>query len=195
MDLEEMKLDLQTQLQEIQNSQMQMQTFLESMSNTGQTSERESLKEFVFKMQDDLNRNNAKRLSESVAQISEAIETAVTGATDKSTARISTAEKSFLETVKNAKKEIAEAVREQRKAIFTSWGTCLGLVLIGGMCFCLGAFWWDYCRIKKELLNDLAIERIQKDAVAEYKKELIEDRDEINKIIEAHNARIEAKKK
>ena len=92
---------------------------------------------------------------------------------------ISSAESLFLETVKNGKTEITKAYQEQRKAIFKSWANCLLFILIGGLCFCLGAFWWNYGRTKTELLQDLATKQIQKDAVEDYKKSLAGNRNGI----------------
>lgn len=207
MDLEDLKTDLEIQLTQIQNSINQLQNSSRT-SNNSQTDSlifselrtllkeqnekgEQSLKDNISSLNNNANsicrelRNSVDRaksdlqsqLADTTAQVGNAI-----------SKNISSAESSFLETVKNGKAEITKAVNDQRKAIFKSWVNCLLFILIGGLCFCLGAFWWNYGTTKTELLQDLATEQIKKDAVADYKKTLTGKR---NGIVELKELELE----
>jgi len=103
---------------------------------------------------------------------------------------ISTAEKSFLETVKNGKTEIAKAVQEQKNAIFKSWANCLIFIGLGIFLTLGGTVAFNFFKIQdgfyKELAENKKLESIQKQAVADYKKALLADPDhkELIKLIE-----------
>lgn len=106
---------------------------------------------------------------------------------------ISTAEKSFLETVKNGKTDITKAVAEQRKAIFKSWSNCLMFILIGAVVTACGAIGFNFMKIGngyyKELAENHKLESIQKQAVEDYKKELYKDPNhkELTKLVDTWN--------
>lgn len=103
---------------------------------------------------------------------------------------ISTAEKSFLETVKNGKADITKAVKEQRHAIFKTWSNCLLFILLGILLTFFGTVGVNFFKIQdgfyKELAENKKLESIQKQAVADYKKALLADPDhkELTKLIE-----------
>lgn len=106
---------------------------------------------------------------------------------------ISTAEKSFLDTVKNGKAEITQAVQEQRHAIFKSWANCLIFIFLGIFLTLTGTIAFNFFKIQdgfyKELAENKKLESIQKQAVEDYKKEILADLEhkEITKLVDTWN--------
>lgn len=106
---------------------------------------------------------------------------------------ISTAEKSFLDTVKNGKAEITKAVQEQKNAIFKSWANCLIFIGLGIFLTLGGTVAFNFFKIQdgfyKELAENKKLESIQKQAVEDYKKEILADQEhqELTKLVEAWN--------
>lgn len=106
---------------------------------------------------------------------------------------ISTAEKSFLETVKNGKADITKAVKEQRHAIFKTWSNCLLFIFLGILLTFVGTVGFNFFKIQdgfyKELAENKKLESIQKQAIEDYKKELMADLDhkELTKLIDSWN--------
>jgi hypothetical protein len=106
---------------------------------------------------------------------------------------ISTAEKSFLETVKNGKADITKAVKEQRHAIFKTWSNCLLFILLGILLTFFGTVGVNFFKIQdgfyKELAENKKLESIQKQAVEDYKNEILKDLEhkELTKLIESWN--------
>ena len=103
---------------------------------------------------------------------------------------ISTAEKSFLDIVKNGKAEITKAVAEQRHAIFKTWSNCLLFIFLGILLTFVGTVGFNFFKIQdgfyKELAENQKLESIQKQAVEDYKKELYKDpkHKELTKLVE-----------
>lgn len=106
---------------------------------------------------------------------------------------ISTAERSFLETVKNGKAEIKKAVQEQRHAVFKTWSNCLLFILFGILLTFVGTVGFNFFKIQdgfyKELAENKKLESIQKQAVEDYKKEIMADQDhkELTKLVDTWN--------
>lgn len=106
---------------------------------------------------------------------------------------ISTAESSFLETVKNGKAEIKKAVDDQRKAIFKTWGNCFFFILLGILLTFVGTVGFNFFKIQdgfyKELAENKKLESIQKQAVEDYKKEILADQEhqELTNLVESWN--------
>lgn len=106
---------------------------------------------------------------------------------------ISTAEKSFLETVKNGKADITKAVKEQRHAIFKTWSNCLLFIFLGILLTFVGTVGFNFFKIQdgfyKELAENKKLESIQKQAIEDYKKELMADLDhkELTKLVDSWN--------
>lgn len=106
---------------------------------------------------------------------------------------ISTAEKSFLDTVKNGKAEITKAVQEQKNAIFKSWANCLIFIGLGIFLTLGGTVAFNFFKIQdgfyKELAENKKLESIQKQAVEDYKKEILADQEhqELTKLVESWN--------
>lgn len=106
---------------------------------------------------------------------------------------ISTAEKSFLDTVKNGKTEIAKAVQEQKNAIFKTWGNCFFFILLGILLTFAGTVGFNFFKIQdgfyKELAENKKLESIQKQAVEDYKNEILKDLEhkELTKLVESWN--------
>lgn len=98
------------------------------------------------------------------------------------------ANNSFLDSVKNGKAEIAKAVTEQRRAIFKFWGSCVLFIFLGISASAIGIISWNFFKIQDAFYKDLAeqkkIESIQKEAVNNYHKKLMNsDAKELNKVI------------
>nr|CDL67114.1 unnamed protein product [uncultured bacterium] len=87
------------------------------------------------------------------------------------------AEKKFLEVLKSGKEEVAKAVTKQRLAIFKTVSNCLAFILIGVFASFIGIFGYNFFKIQngffKELAETKKLESIRKEAVDEYKQELM----------------------
>lgn len=212
MDLEDLKTDLEIQLTQIQNSINQLQNRSKT-SNNSQTDSlifselrtlmkeqneqgKQSLSENVSSLNNNANsicrelRNSVDRATSDLQRQLTTTTTTVGSAISK---HISTAEKSFLETVKNGKAEVTKAVAEQRKAIFKTWANCLLFIFVGIILTCIGTIGFNFFKIQdgfyKELAENKKLESIQKQAVEDYKNELYKDPDhkELTKLVDNWN--------
>lgn len=95
--------------------------------------------------------------------------------------------------MKNGKAEITKAVNDQRKAIFKTWANCIFLIMIGILATFTGAVTYNFYKIGdgyyKELAENKKLESIQKQAVKDYKKEILEDQKhkELDNLIDSWN--------
>lgn len=212
MDLEDLKIDLETQLTEIQNQIAELKsssqsskssnelTLIFSKLNDFEKQSNENLKKNADKLNENAksvyselsNNANSKlnELKESVKKTQGELQNQITVVADGVGKNISTAEKSFLDTVKNGKAEITKAVAEQRRAIFKTWANCLLFIFLGILLTFVGTVGFNFFKIQdgfyKELAENKKLESIQKQAVADYKKALLADPDhkELIKLIE-----------
>ena len=215
MDLEDLKIDLETQLTEIQNQIAELKsssqsskssnelTLIFSKLNDFEKQSNENLKKNADKLNENAksvyselsNNANSKlnELKESVKKTQGELQNQITVVADGVGKNISTAEKSFLETVKNGKADITKAVKEQRHAIFKTWSNCLLFILLGILLTFFGTVGVNFFKIQdgfyKELAENKKLESIQKQAVEDYKNEILKDLEhkELTKLIESWN--------
>ena len=180
MDLDELNDNFQVSLEQLKQRQeesnrellQELQTSLKIISNTEQTSELKSLKEFVFKMQDNLQKNNAENLKKIAEEYSEQIKTisqSVVDDTVKSIRRNSN-------TLNEETKKFNEELKHLKKTHFGFLSNAL-LYLFGGAVIAFVAYAGFYfLHLERESLKELADSatktKIEKEAVTEYKKKL-----------------------
>lgn len=208
MDLDDLKMDLDIQLTQIQNSITELKNNSTNSDNSQTTSLIFSELRTLLKQLNEESKNNANsiyselknsvnsklnELKESVKKTQGELQNQITVVADGVGKNISTAEKSFLETVKNGKADITKAVKEQRHAIFKTWSNCLLFILLGILLTFVGTVGFNFFKIQdgfyKELAENKKLESIQKQAVEEYKKALLEDKKhkEIDRLIDTWN--------
>lgn len=186
MDLEELNDNLQTSIElmkQKQESQEQtsldilqelkkLQTSLKSTDSTEQTNELKSLKEFVFKMQDALQKSNSENLKKIVTDYSEQIKTISQSVVDDTVKAI----RRNSETLNEETKKFNEELRAVKKTHFGFLANALLYVFVGAVIAVVVYIGFSFCQLKraslKELAEQSAVESIEKKAVAEYKKEL-----------------------
>ena len=85
----------------------------------------------------------------------------------------------FIQSVRDGKKEIQEAVKAEKKAVFKTWANCGVFIFLGCVICVLGILAWNFFKVQDGFYTELAeskkLEQIQKDAVKEYKAELLKD--------------------
>ena len=205
MDLEDLKTDLEIQLAQIQNSIQE----LKNSSRTSTNSQTDSLifselrtllKEQNEQGKQNLN-DNAEKLRSNAAEITTELQATVSRTksdlqnqlikvTDSVANSFSTKMKAveknicqandlFVCSVRDGKKEIQEAVKEERKAVFKTWANCLLFILAGILASGIGIVSWNFFKVQdgfyKELAENKKLEQIQNKAVEKYISEVIKD--------------------
>ncbi len=200
MDLEELNDNLQVSLEQLKQNQEEnnkailqelqsLQTSLKNTSNTEQTSELKSLKEFVFKMQDNLQKSNAENLKKIAEDYSEQIKTisqTVVDDTVKSIRRNSN-------TLNEETKKFNEELKEIKRTHFAFLSNALLYIFVGAVVAVLVYVGFYFTQLKKASLQELAensaITSIEKKAVDNYKKEILQDLEhkELTKLVDSWN--------
>lgn len=215
MDLEEVQDNILTQLTEYQNQIMNSLSSLKTSTTSQTDSLIFSELRTLLKEQNEQGRqnlsDNAEKLRSNAAEISGSLKRSVeqtetrlqnqlNGIADSVCNQVSkniknleqnciSATTDFYSSVKSGKAEISKAVNEQRKAIFKTWSNVLLFLLAGSLFSFLGIFGYSFFKIQdgfyRELAENQKIESIRKEAVNEYKKELMNpDAKEISKMVE-----------
>lgn len=185
MDLEELNDNLQVSLEQLKQNQeennrailqelQKLLTSSKSTSNTEQTSELESLKEFVFKMQDNLQKNNAENLKKISEDYNKKIREISQSVVDDTVRAI----RKNSNTLNEETKKFNEELREIKRTHFGFLSNAI-LYMVSGVAVAVVAYvGFSFCNLKRANLNEIAessaITSIEKKAVSEYKKTLTE---------------------
>ena len=164
----------QNNLEQIQIQLNQIQTSLQNINNTEQTNELKNLKEFVFKMQDALQKNNAENLKKIAEDYSEQIRTISQSVVDDTVKAI----RRNSNTLNEETKKFNEELREIKRTHFGIFSNTLVYCLVGVFIAVVAYAGFYFVHLKHESLKELAESAaktsIEKEAVSEYKKTLTE---------------------
>ena len=164
MDLDDLKMDLDIQLTQIQTS-------LQNINNTEQMNE---LKQFVFKMQDALQKSNSENLKKIAEDYSEQIRTISQSVVDDTVKAI----RRNSNTLNEETKKFNEELREIKRTHFGIFSNTLVYCLVGVFIAVVAYAGFYFVHLKHESLKELAESAaktsIEKEAVSEYKKTLTE---------------------
>lgn len=173
-------------LEQIQNQLNQIQTSLQNINNIEQMNE---LKQFVFKMQNNLQKNNAENLKKIAEEYSEQIKTISQSVVDDTVKAI----RRNSETLNEETKKFISSLRAVKKTHFGFLANALLYVFGGAVVAVVVYAGFSFCQLKRESLKELAaqsaVESIEKKAVADYKKEILADQEhqELTKLVESWN--------